>query len=274
MNTIGIYPGRFQPGHLGHKSSYDFLAKKFGANNVYVATSDVVAPVDDPFDFNDKVTMLTKIGIPSGHIVKVRSPYRADEIVKDIPDPEHTALVFGVSEKDMSGDNPRFKFGIKKNGEPSYMQPYPKDGKKLLPMTKHAYVIITPTTKFKVMGKDANSATMIRKMYRDGNPSDRSKIIHDLYGEDDAHIKAIFDRKLGIANKARDIIIKEPPTDANVIDTPAPLQRESINHKKKLVKLLESMNQLQKIANQCYQSLDEDLIPNYLDEKTKTGIFG
>ena len=51
MRTIVIYPGRFQPGHKGHKSSYDYLANKFGAENVYVATSNVTAPVTNPFSF-------------------------------------------------------------------------------------------------------------------------------------------------------------------------------------------------------------------------------
>jgi hypothetical protein len=273
MRTLVIYPGRFQPGHLGHKASYDYLVNKFGANNVYIATSDVVAPVDDPFDFNDKITMLTNLGIPASHIVKVRSPYRADEIIKDVEDPTKTALIFAVSEKDMSGENPRFKFGIKKNGEPSYMQPYPADGKKLKPLTKHAYVMVTPTVKFKVKGKNANSATLIRQMYRDGNEVDRKKIIHDLYGKDDQNIKDIFDKKLGVAKKTRDIIIQQPPIDANVLDTPAPLQREYRENRKKLAKLLESIQQLEKQAKECYLPMEEELIPNYIDEKNKNKIY-
>jgi hypothetical protein len=267
MRTVVIYPGRFQPGHKGHKSSYDYLTKKFGDQNVFVATSDVTAPVTNPFSFADKVEMLTKLGIPSGRIVQVRNPYQAQEITKDIPDPENTALVFAVSEKDM-GETPRFKFGIKKNGEPSYMQPYPEGGK-LQPLTKHAYVMVTPTVTFKVQGKDANSASTIRKMYSDGNVNDRKQILHDLYGVDDAALHQLFDKKLGVAKKARDIVIQEPDIDGDVIDQPKPVIRnESKQHRAKIAKLLESTILAERTAAHCYRSFEEDLIPNYIDEKS------
>lgn len=267
MRTVVIYPGRFQPGHKGHKSSYDYLTKQFGDQNVYVATSDVTAPVTNPFSFADKVEMLTKLGIPSGRIVQVRNPYQAQEITKDIPDPENTALVFAVSEKDM-GETPRFKFGTKKNGEPSYMQPYPKEGK-LQPLTKHAYVMVTPTTTFKVRGKDANSATTIRKMYTDGNVNDRKQILYDLYGVDDPALHQLFDKKLGVAQKARDIVIQEPAIDGDVIDQPKPVIRnESKQHRAKIAKLLESTILAERTAAHCYRSFEEDLIPNYIDEKS------
>ena len=268
MRTVVIYPGRFQPGHKGHLASYDYLANKFGAENVYVATSDVTAPVTNPFSFADKVEMLTKLGIPASHIVQVRNPYQANEIVKDFPDPEHTALVFAVSEKDMAEENPRFKFGTKKNGEPSYMQPYPKEGK-LQPLTKHGYVMVTPTVTFKVKGADANSATAIRKMYHDGNVNDRKQILHDLYGVDDPALHQLFDKKLGVAQKARDIVIQEPDIDGDVIDQPKPVIRnESRQQRAKLAKLLESTILAERTAAHCYRNFDEDLVPNYIDEKT------
>jgi hypothetical protein len=271
MRTIVIYPGRFQPGHKGHKSSYDYLANKFGAENVYVATSDVTAPVTNPFSFADKVQMLTKLGIPSSHIVQVRNPYQAQEITKDIPDPDNTALVFAVSEKDM-GETPRFKFGVKKNGEPSYMQPYPKDGK-VKPLTKHAYVMVTPTTTFKVRGVDASSATAIRNMYSTGNAADHKQIIHDLYGVEDSALQDLFDKKLGIAQKTKDVVLQQPPLDANVLDTPAPLQRESKTRKEKLTKLLESTMIAERKAAHCYRPFDEDLLPNYISERDKSKYY-
>jgi len=76
------------------------------------------------------------------------------------------------------------------------MQPMPEDGKGMKDMTKHAYVAVTPTVNFKVRGADANSASQIRKLYQNGNEADREQIIADLYGDIDAGIKDIFDRKL------------------------------------------------------------------------------
>lgn len=267
MRTVVIYPGRFQPFHKGHKASYDQLAGQFG--EVYVATSGVQAPVTSPFSFNDKLAMMTKTGVPSGRVVQVKNPYQAQEITKDIPNPEDTVLIFAVSEKDM-GEDARFKFGVKKDGTPSYMQPYPANGKGVKPMTKHAYVMTTPTVNFKVKGKDANSATEIRKMYIAGNDNDRSQIITDLYGEPNATLKDIFDARLLPAQQAKDFVYKQKPLDANVLDTPAPLKRE---HKEKIARMLESIQTLESRATETYATLNEELAPNYISEKDKTESY-
>ena len=168
------------------------------------------------------------------------------------------------------GEDARFKFGVKKDGTPSYMQPYPADGKGVKPMTKHAYVMVTPTVNFKVKGKDANSATEIRKMYTAGNNADREQIITDLYGEPDDNLKDIFDARLLPAQQAKDFVYKQKPLDANVMDTPAPVKRE---HKEKLAKMLESIQVLEARAVNSYAVFDEDLAPNYINEKDKTESY-
>jgi hypothetical protein len=260
MKTLVIYPGRFQPGHLGHKSSYDYLVDKFGEENVYVATSDVTAPVTNPFNFDDKVQVLTKLGIPASHIVKVRNPYQAQEIVKDVADPDDTILIFAVSEKDMDGDAARFKFGIKKNGEASYMQPYPEGGKKLKSMVKHAYVMITPTVDFKVMGKDADSASTIRDLYANGNDNDRVQIIADLYGTPDPELKAVFDQRLGV-NKPQDAVIYgQEKVFAG--DNPVNVMRE---RREQLIKKITEMQE--QLASFRRLKLTEQTIVDYIDEK-------
>lgn len=268
MNTIVIYPGRFEPPHLGHKASYKQLQKDFPGAKVFVASSGVTAPVTHPFKFADKVDLFAKLGIPASLVVQCTSPYQAKEITQNIPDPENTVLIFAVSAKDMEGENPRFKFGIKKDGQPSYMQPYPEGGKGLKPMTKHAYVYVTKVATFKVQGKDANSATSIRNAYISGNDHDREKIIHDLYGVADHDIKQMFDQRLGVAQKTRDAVIQHAPQDANVMDTSAPIQRESKQSKAKLAKLLESIQTLERQADQAYAVIHEDLVPNYICERT------
>ena len=92
MNYLVIFPGRFHPFHLGHKASYDYLVGKYGADAVYIATSDKQAPVTSPFSYSDKVEMMTKLGIPASHIVKVQNPYRATEITDNLT-PEQTRWV-------------------------------------------------------------------------------------------------------------------------------------------------------------------------------------
>jgi hypothetical protein len=195
MRTVVIYPGRFHPFHRGHKASYDYLVKQYGADNVFVVSSDKQDADKSPFSFADKMDMMTKLGVPPGRIAQVANPYQAREITSQIDDKDNTVLIFAVSEKDMSGPEARFDFKPKKDGSAGYIQPIPDDGK-LKPMSQHAYVAVTPTVNFKVRGADANSASAIRKEYIAGNDADREQIIADLYGEMDAGIKDIFDRKL------------------------------------------------------------------------------
>lgn len=198
MNYLVIYPGRFHPFHLGHKASYDYLVNKYGPESVYIATSDKQAPVTSPFTYSDKVEMMTKLGIPASHIVKVKNPYQANEIVDNLTPEQRadTALIFAVSAKDAE----RFNFKPKRDGSASYIQPLPKSGKKLQPMTKSAYVDITPTVNFRVQGKDANSATVIRQMFINGNDADRDQIITDLYGAPDSSLRDMFKKQLGITD--------------------------------------------------------------------------
>ena len=108
MNYLVIYSGRFHPFHRGHKASYDWLTKQFGDDSVYIATSNVQAPVTSPFNYSDKVMMMTKLGVPAGRVANVKNPYQAAEITANIPDEEKskTALIFAVSEKDAQ----RFNF--------------------------------------------------------------------------------------------------------------------------------------------------------------------
>ena len=204
MNYLVVYPGRFHLFHLGHLASYEYLAKKYGSDSVYIATSNVQDPETSPFNYADKVAMMTNLGIPASHIVQVKNPYRADEIVGNLSEEEKnsTALIFAVSEKDRN----RFKFDPKKNGEPSYMQPLPANIKKLQPLTQHAYIDVTPTVNFQVQGQQVNSASQLRKMYLDGNSADRDQIITDLYGSPSADLRAMFDQRLG-ANQPQEAVI-------------------------------------------------------------------
>lgn len=206
MKYLCVLPGRYHPFHKGHKASYDYVSRVFGADNVYVATSASQAPVTSPFTFDDKVKMMTALGIPSSHIVQTKSPYQAKELTDQVTDPENTAVVYAISEKDMEGDSARFKFGTKKDGSPSYLQPLPENLKKCKPMTEHAYVMTVPTVTFKVLGHDANSATQLRKLYIESDEHTRERIITDLYGRYDPALKDIFDARLDVTEKADSLV--------------------------------------------------------------------
>jgi hypothetical protein len=80
-------------------ASYEYLTNKYGDNSVYIVTSDVQAPVTSPFSYTDKVTMMTRLGVPAGHVVRVKNPYQAREITDSLSaeEKQNTALIFAVS---------------------------------------------------------------------------------------------------------------------------------------------------------------------------------
>jgi len=261
MNYLVIYPGRFHPFHLGHKASYDWLANQFGENNVYIASSSVQDPANSPFEFSDKVKMATKLGVPASHVVNVKNPYQATEVTSMLSDEEkaNTALIFAVSAKDAE----RFNFAPKKDGSPGYLQPVPDNKKSIKPMTKHGYVAITPTVNFRVKGADANSASEIRKLYRDGNDTDRLTIITDLYGAPDAELKAVFDQRLGVNDPAEGIIYGQEAVFAG--DNPVNVMRERKEHLlAKITYLREQLSQVRQIV----PNLRNPVVVDYINEKT------
>lgn len=249
MNYLVIYPGRFQPFHLGHKATYDYLVDRYGDSAVYIATSDKTNDEDSPFSYDDKTQMTRALGIPAGHVQKVKNPYRADEIVKSLGDEEKatTALIFAISAK----DGKRFTYKPE-----SYLQPLPTDLKGLKPMTQHAYVEIAPTVNFRVKGVDADSATKIRELYKNGNQADRDTIITDLYGKADPHLVDLFDKKIG--QNDPEPVVSYGQEGIYAGDTPGQVMRES-----RLIQLKQNIQRLQGQLQTLRESQD------YIDEKRR-----
>jgi hypothetical protein len=191
MRKVVIYPGRFHPFHKGHKATYDFLVKKYGAANVFVTSTNTQAPTTSPFSFKDKKEMAKALGIPDSQFVQVKNPYQSREVTEKF-DADKTAVIFALSEKDVE----RISFKPKKDGSPSYLQPV--DGK-MEPMSKHGYVDIAPTVDFEIHGTAINSASQLRQMYIAADDTEREHIIIDLYGTVKPKIKKIFDTELQLA---------------------------------------------------------------------------
>jgi hypothetical protein len=261
MNYLVIYPGRFHIFHLGHKAVYDYLVQYWTpkGGSVYIATSDVQAPITSPFSYDDKVAMLTKMGVPSSHIIQTSNLYSIDEYASNLPDAADTVLVFAVGAKDQQlvkdangkvTQRPRFNFKPTRTGDPSKTQPLPENLNQCRPVTeKVAYVQVVPTQNFKVRGVNASSASEIRKMYLGGSDADRNQIINDLYGTPDPHLRDIFDQKLGVTEKVQEYIY-----EARRIKT-----QQSVDWLKKVLMLEHQAH---------HTALNEELIPDYLDEKT------
>lgn len=178
---VVIYPGRFQPFHLGHASVYNSLRKQFPGADVIIATSDKTDPIDSPFTFEERKKMIVASKVDSSAIQKAVNPYLAKEILAKY-DSSSTVAIFAVGKKDMAGTGARFKFGLKKDGSPAYYQPF-KNVNDSLTFDKHGYIVVAPTTTFKVLGKPVTGATAIRDLWRGADEDSKKQIIVDLYGK-------------------------------------------------------------------------------------------
>jgi cytidyltransferase-like protein len=192
--VVVIYPGRFHPFHKGHASVYNKLKKDFPFADIFISTSDKTNPENSPFEYEEKKKMIQSAGIDQNNVEQTRNPYLAKEII-DRFNLDETKVIFAVSEKDMEGDKPRFKFGTKKDGSPSYFQPFTSVGESEF-ASKHGYITTLPTMDFKILGKDIRSASEIRNIYKNSDEKGRRELIIDLYGSMDEEIKRIFDNKL------------------------------------------------------------------------------
>lgn len=206
MKTIAIYPGRFHPFHKGHAASFNQLAEKFGKENTYLAISAKQEKPKSPFSARDRAKMAMLLGIPSNNIIFVSQPYKANEYIERFEkvglSPKEHKLVFGVSKKDMEGvpelnipPDPRFSFKPKKDGSPSYLQPY--NDKANANMIDHAYILSTDVEEFPIAGETLRDASAIRSMYMKSTDRVKLQILSDMYGAQAAKkIKPIFDKNL------------------------------------------------------------------------------
>ena len=192
MKTVVLYPGRFQPAHIGHKKAWEWLKNEYG--NATIVTSDKVDPPRSPFNFQEKKALMMHAGVPQDSIVQVRNPYMASEIVDKL-DKDNTVLIFAVSEKDMSED-PRFAFKPKKDGSPGYLQPYKENMNNLKPASQHGYVTTVPTFRFNVLGEPMKSATEFRAQFAQADDTTQAKMIEGLYGSYSDEIHKLMKEKI------------------------------------------------------------------------------
>lgn len=241
MRVVAIYPGRFHPFHKGHAASFKQLAQKFGLDNTYLAISAKQEQPKSPFSAQDRAAMARSLGIPSKNILAVGNPYSAQEYIDQLNlDPEHTAIIFGVSKKDMEGDpalgiapDPRFSFKPKKDGSASYLQPF--NPKKVDTMDQHGYVMSTNVAEFPINGKPMRDASAIRKEYAGADNKTKMRILTDLYGDAAEQMKQVFDNNLQVTESIRRLIAAIKPL----------LAEATIEQKAKFVQLLsEAKNRL------------------------------
>ena len=170
MQQLVIMPGGFHPFHAGHLALYQSALEAFPGADVKVAATNDTSTRPFPFKLKEKLAQLA--GVPPGDFYQVKSPFRADEITKNY-DPADTQLIFVRSEKD--ADKPPRPGGVKKDGNPGYLQPVSNN---MGPMTQHAYMAYLPTVTF---GPGMRSATEIRTAWPELDERRRMALVMSLY---------------------------------------------------------------------------------------------
>lgn len=203
--VVVTYPGRFQPFHQGHAGVFAQLQKKFGNENVFIATSNDTSSAKSPFNFNDKYQLITAAGVPGNHIVETNSMY---SLPNDF-NPATTVFVTAVGAPDADRLNPdsylkrdkKDKEGniIKPAGSPGYYKTYnPKE--KPLTADQFGYVIVIPeihkNIKINNATYDVSHGKECRNLWNSirNDEKARSQFLSQLYGRADKHLGQIFDK--------------------------------------------------------------------------------
>lgn len=190
---VVLYPGRFQPFHLGHGEVFQSLQSKFGRDNVYIATSNKVELPKSPFNFSDKTVFMNAAGIPSDRIIEVTNPYKLPEPQFN---PANTIFIAAVGAPDRDRLRPD---SVKKDGTPGYFKSF-ESLDKCTTADKHGYVIIADERQkvITINGEkvDVSHGTPSRAAWnavRD-NPRGRSEYLLQMYGRDDPELGRILDK--------------------------------------------------------------------------------
>lgn len=189
---VVLYPGRFQPFHLGHKDVFQSLQANYGRDSVYIATSNKTELPKSPFNFNDKVTFMHAAGIPSDRILEVASPYKLPAQFQ----PENTIFIVAVGEPDRERLKPD---SVKKDGNPGYFKTF-KNISECTTADKHGYVIIAEE-RHKIITVndqkiDVSHGTQSREAWNAvrNDPKQRSQFLLQMYGRDDPELGRVLDK--------------------------------------------------------------------------------
>ncbi len=172
-------PGGFHPFHAGHYALYKSAVDAFPDADVYVAATNDTSARPFPFAIKEKLAKLA--GVAPNRFVQVKSPFKAEEVTARY-NPEQDTLIFVRSDKDR-GSPPR-PGGVKKDGSPSYLQPW--TGKNVEPFAQHAYMAYLPTVEF---GPGMTSATEIRGAWPRLNDKRKQALVMSLYPRTQANPK-------------------------------------------------------------------------------------
>ena len=203
--VVVTYPGRFQPFHQGHAGVFSQLQKKFGAENVFIATSNDQSSAKSPFNFSDKYQLMTAAGVPADKIIQTNAMYALPEGI----DPLNTIFITAVGAPDADRLNPdsvlkrdkKDKSGntIKAAGNPGYYKKW-DPSRDPVSADQHGYVIVIPEIKKSIkIGSqtyDVSHGTETRNLWNAVRDDEKSRLefLSQLYGRPSSELANIFDK--------------------------------------------------------------------------------
>jgi hypothetical protein len=184
-----FYGGRFQPMHKGHYALYKQLVSRFGADNVFIATTfgqkqqKMHAAGNystDPFTFEEKADIAYRMfGIPSGHIVDTM-PYKPDLSAVG-RDASESAIVLAFSEKDAG-----------RLQETEVLRKLPDDESQLQTADENRVYFVTMP-----VNEGGMSATDFREEMASGKPDDeKEKAFTAFFGKFDQQVFDFINERL------------------------------------------------------------------------------
>lgn len=246
--TVVVYSGRFQPFHKGHYISYLKLCNKFGRSNVYIGTSNDTSGPKSPFNFNEKVKIMTTMfGIPSNKIVQVRNPYAPKEILSQF-DGKTTQYIAAVGEKDAN------------RLQGKYFKPY-KD-KAGYGYEEIGYVYPVPAESNPISGTDVRS-------WLSGDNKDKEKGFLKAYPKFDKEIFKMITGKLNesVNTNPSDKLRPEPHPTRHETEHPA---NEPDWHNKE-----DLYDPIGEILNRVVtEEMFQDFLREYLNEESEAEKMG
>ena len=195
---VVVYGGRFEPFHQGHFSAYKWLCKKFGEENVWIATSNKTNfnPANgeiSPFTFKEKKEIMVALyDINPRRIIQCKNPaFKPSEIFnlyKGFP----IIYITAVGKK----DEERYRTG-------TFYKPLPrpfvlKDAEMLSTLDDDVgYYVDVPMTK-------NISGTEVRAALKAAKGDDRETYFKKYFGKYDSMIDSLVIAKLKDVKDAKD----------------------------------------------------------------------
>ena len=188
---VVVLAGRFQPFHRGHFESYKWLCKKFGEENVWIATSNKTnfnpaAGDVSPFTFKEKKEiMVSMYDINPRRIIQCKNPAFSPVEIFDLYKGFPIIYISAVGKK----DEERYKTG-------TFFRPLPRpfvlrDAEALATTEDDVgYYVEVP-----MQVKDL-SGTIVRDELKKARGDDREILFRRFFGKYDSIIDALIVAKL------------------------------------------------------------------------------